>query len=178
MMLAAFEKMLGWPPPAWVRKVEAALIMGVFAEAFDVEPPACEDLTADEALFAFREFTAACMEAALADEQVAAAYRERLGAGGLALGAQLRSTLRVRPSSAFPFAQLLYRGIGIELTSDEEGGLRFGPCSFSQRYSPRCCWFMSAFDEGFLRGLLGTDARLVFSCRLTEGAACCRARFE
>ena len=178
MMLAAFEKILGWPPPAWVRKVEAALIMGVFAEAFDVAPPACEDLSADEALSAFREFTAACMEAALADEHVAVAYRERLGAGGLALGERLRSTLRVRPTSAFPFAQFLYRGIGIELTSDGEGGLRFGPCSFSQRYSPRCCWFMSAFDEGFLRGLLGTDAQLVFSCRLTEGASCCRARFE
>ena len=65
-----------------------------------------------------------------------------------------------------------------EVARFSEGGLRFGPCSFSQRYSPRCCWFMSAFDEGFLRGLLGTDARLVFSCRLTEGAACCRARFE
>lgn len=177
-MLAAFEKMLGWPPPAWVRKVEVAVIMGVFAKAFDVEPPACEDLDADEALSAFREFTAACMEAAMADGQVAGAYRERLGAGGLALGTQLRSTLRVRPSSAFRFAQFLYRGIGIELVRDEEGGLRFGPCSFAQRYSPDCCWFMSAFDEGFLQGLLKTSARLAFSCRLTEGAPCCRAQFE
>lgn len=178
MMLAAVEKMLGWPPPAWARKVEVAVIMGVFAQAFDVEPPAVGELSADEALLAFREFTAACMEAALEDEQVAALYRQRLGGGGLRLGSQLRATLRVRPSSAFPFAQFLYRGIGIELTSDEAGALRFGPCSFAERYSPRCCCFMSAFDEGFLRGLLGTDAQLVFSCRLTEGAACCRARFE
>ena len=178
MMLAAVEKMLGWPPPAWARKVEVAVIMGVFAQAFDVEPPAVGELSADEALLAFREFTAACMEAALEDEQVAALYRQRLGEGGLRLGSQLRATLRVRPSSAFPFAQFLYRGIGIELTSDEAGTLRFGPCSFAERYSPRCCCFMSAFDEGFLRGLLGTDAQLVFSCRLTEGAACCRARFE
>ena len=177
-MLAAVEKMLGWPPPAWARKVEVAVIMGVFAQAFDVEPPAVGELSADEALIAFREFTAACMEAALEDEQVAALYRQRLGEGGLRLGSQLRATLRVRPSSAVPFAQFLYRGIGIELTSDEAGALRFGLCSFAQRYSPRCCWFMSAFDEGFLRGLLGTDAQLVFSCRLTEGAACCRARFE
>ena len=178
MILGAFEKMLGWPPPAWVRKVEAATIMGVFAEAFDVEAPACEELSADEALAAFRAFTAACMEAALVDEAVAARYRERLGANGLKLGAQLRSTLNVRPGSAFAFAQFVYRGIGIELSSDEAGGLRFGPCSFAQSYSPECCWFMSAFDEGFLRGLLGIDARLVFSCRLTEGAPCCRARFE
>ncbi len=178
MILGAVEKMLNLPPPAWVRKVEAAVIMGVFAEAFEVEPPACENLSAGEALAAFREFTAACMEAALVDDALAAQYRERLGAGGFMLGSRMRSTLNVRPSSAFAFAQFVYRGIGIELASDETGALRFGPCSFAQRYSPQCCWFMSAFDEGFLRGLLRTDAQLVFSCRLTEGAPCCRARFE
>ena len=37
MILEAFEKMLGWPPPAWVRKVETATIMGVFAKAFEVK---------------------------------------------------------------------------------------------------------------------------------------------
>ena len=178
MMYEALQKMLGWAPPAWVRKVEVAVIMGTFADAFGVDPPAVANRSADEALAAFREFTAACMEAALEDERAAAYYRERLGAGGLALGSQLRSALNVSASSSFPFAQFLYRGIGIELTSDEAGGVRFGPCSFAQRYSPECCWFMSAFDEGFLRGIMGVDARLEFSCRLTEGAPCCRARFE
>ena len=178
MMSTALGKMLGLTPPAWARKAEVAVIMGVFAKAFSVDPPALGPLSADEALAAFREFTAACMEAALVDEKVATAYRERLGAGGLSLGMQLRSALNVSDGSAFPFAQLLYRGIGIELSRDEMGGLRFCPCSFAQRYSPQCCWFMSAFDEGFLRGLLRVDAHLVFSCRLTEGAPCCRARFE
>lgn len=178
MILEAFEKMLGWPPPAWVRKVETATIMGVFAKAFEVDPPAVEDLSADEALAVFREFTAACMEEALADEQLAAAYRARLGAGGLTLGTQLRTTLNVRPSSSFAFAQFLYRGIGIELSADESGDLKFGPCSFAQRYTPADCWFMSAFDEGFLRGIMGVDGALRFSCRLTEGAPCCRAKLE
>ena len=178
MMLAAFEKMLSWPPPAWVRKVEAAVIMGVFANAFDVDAPALEDRPADECLAVFREFTAACMEEALKGGSAAAPYRERLGVGGFRLGSQLRDMLNVRSTSAFPFAQFVYRGIGIELASDGSGNLQFGPCSFAQRYSPECCWFMSAFDEGFLRGLLGTNAHLVFSCRLTEGAPCCLARFE
>lgn len=174
-MLEAVEKMLGWPPPAWVRKVEAATILGVFAKAFDVDPPATEDLSADEALFVFREFTAACMEAALADERVAAEYRARLGAGGLRLGTQLRALLNVRLSSSFAFAQFLYRGIGIELVADEAGCLQFGPCFFAGRYTPADCWFMSAFDEGFLRGIMSVDGSLHFSCRLTEGAECCRA---
>ena len=176
MMLAAFEKMLNLAPPAWVRKAETAVIMGVFADAFDVEPPALATLSADEALDAFREFTAACMEAALEDEQVAAGYRTRLRTGGLALGSQLCAALHVRAASAFPFAQFVYRGIGIELSADETGGLRFGPCFFSQRYTPEDCWFMSAFDEGFMCGIMGINGELCFDCRLTEGAACCCAQ--
>ena len=177
-MLAAFEKMFGWPPPAWVRKTEIAVIMGTFAKAFDVDPPAVGNLTADEALIAFREFTAACMEAAQVDEQVAAGYRARLGAGGFALGAQLRATLNVRASSSFAFAQFLYRGIGVELSADETGGLQFGSCFFADRYTPADCRFMSAFDEGFLRGIAGVEGSLCFSCRLTDGASCCRAELK
>ena len=158
MILAAFEKVLNLPPPAWVRKVEVAAILGVFAKAFDVDPPALEDRPVDECLPVFREFTAACMEAALVDEQVAAMYRTRLREGGFRIGSQLRSTLNVRASSSFAFAQFLYRGIGIELAADESGDLRFGPCFFSERYTPEDCWFMSAFDEGFLCGIMGTDS--------------------
>ena len=146
--------MLGWPPPAWVRKVEVAAILGVFAKAFDVDPPALEDRPVEECLPVFREFTAAW------------------------IGSQLRSTLNVRASSSFAFAQFLYRGIGIELTADESGGLKFGPCFFSERYTPEDCWFMSAFDEGFLCGIMGIEGSLCFNCRLTEGAACCRAELR
>ena len=176
-MLAAFEIMLGWPPPSWVRKVEVAVILGAFAQAFDVDPPATEDLSADEALAVFREFTAACMEAASVDEQLTAVYRARLGASGLRLGTQLRDLLNVRPSSSFAFAQFVYRGIGIELSADESGGLRFSSCFFAERYTPADCWFMSAFDEGFLRGIMSVEGKLSFSCRLTEGAPCCRAKW-
>ena len=94
------------------------------------------------------------------------------------IGSQLRSTLNVRASSSFAFAQFLYRGIGIELTADESGGLKFGPCFFSERYTPEDCWFMSAFDEGFLCGIMGIEGSLCFNCRLTEGAACCRAELR
>ena len=94
------------------------------------------------------------MEAALADEQVAAMYRARLREGGFRIGSH------------------------IELTADESGGLKFGPCFFSERYTPEDCWFMSAFDEGFLCGIMGIEGSLCFNCRLTEGAACCRAELK
>lgn len=178
MRTAFIEKVLDGRPPAWVRKVEAAVILGVFARAFDVEPPALEALSADDALLAFREFTAACMEAALADRQVATRYRERLRAGGFGLGDQLRQLLRISPASSWQFARFAYRGIGIDLSGDPAGNLQFGPCMFAGRYTPADCWFMSAFDEGFLRGVTGMrGGELVFSCRLTEGADRCLARF-
>ena len=186
MILASFETLLDVTPPSFARKFEVAVLMGAFAEAFDVEPPAVGDLTADEALRAFREFTAACMEAALADEATARKYRARLREVALRLGSQVRSMLRPRAASVFRLTQALYRGIGIELRGDSQscvapyfpGALEFGPCSFAQRYTSADCWFMSAFDEGFMCGIAGVDAQLSFSCRLTEGATCCRACFR
>ncbi len=170
------EKLLEGDPPSWLRKLEVAALMGAFEKAFDVEPPGLEDASAETALAAYREFTAACMEAALEDEQVAAAYRERLGAEARELGRKVRTVVPVGPSSAFRLVRYLYRGIDIELAGELPGAVRFGPCSFAQRYTPADCWFMSAFDEGFMCGIVGVESALRFECRLTEGAACCRAQ--
>ena len=179
MILGAFEALYDRMPPKWLRKVEAAAVLGVFAEAFDVKPPETEDMRAEQVLFAFREFTAACMEAALADRAVAERYRARLGDSAFRLGARVRRMLNVRPSQAFRVTRFLYRGIGIELSGELPGAVCFGPCYFAERYTPDVCWFMAAFDEGFMRGITGChSADLAFSCRLTEGAPCCRARFE
>ena len=178
MMLGAFETLLDRVPPTWLRKVEAAMLLGVFARAFDVEPPDLDDMTADEALAAFREFTAACMEAALENGEVAASYRGRLGAEARELGCKVRAAVPVRSASAFRLVRFLYRGIGIDLSGDMPGAVRFGPCSFAQRYTPADCRFMSAFDEGFICGVMGIEGELRFDCRLTEGATCCRARLE
>ena len=178
MMLDAFETRYDGEPPAWLRKVEAEALMEGFAEAFDVEPPQLESLSADEALAAFREFTAACMDAASEDAGVAARYRARLGERAYDLGVKVRSLLMVRRSQALHVTRFFYRGIGIELTGELPGALRFGSCSFAQRYTPANCWFMSAFDEGFMRGMMGdrkAECSLSFTCRLTEGAPCCRA---
>ncbi|MBQ9043419.1 MAG: hypothetical protein IJ111_11485 [Eggerthellaceae bacterium] len=179
MILSAFETLYDRTPPAWVRKRETAELMDVFAQAFEVEPPNVRLLSADEALSSFREFTAACMEAALADDALALRYRQRLGTGACELGRKVRRMLAVRSSNAFAVARFFYRGIGIELSGEIPGRLRFGPCSFSVRYTPQSCWFMSAFDEGFMRGLSGCEgADLSFSCRLTEGSPFCLATFE
>ena len=154
------------------RKLEVAVLMRAFARAFDVEPPRTATLSA------FRSFTAACMEAALADACVAERYRTRLGEEACCLGARVRSIPGVWIIGASRITRLLYRGIGIELHGDLPGSLEFCPCYFSERYTPADCWFMAAFDEGFMRGISGCEgANLVFRCRLTEGASRCCARF-
>ena len=177
MILDAFETLLDRTPPAWLRKIETAALMGVFAKAFDVEAPGLEDLPADETLFAFREFTAACMEAALVDEEMAATYRARLGAEAHELGRKIRTSVPMRPSSMFRLVKFFYRGIGIDLSGELPGSLKFGACSFAQRYTTGDCQLMAAFDEGFMCGAMGVEGALRFKCRLTEGASCCCASF-
>lgn len=157
---------------AW-RKLEILVLMRTFARAFDVEPPRVCTLSA------FRSFTAACMEAALADEVMTAHYRTRLGEEARKLGARVASLPGVRAIGPSRVTRLLYHGIGIDLRGTLPGAVRFGPCYFAGRYTPEDCLFMSAFDEGFMRGISGCeDASLVFRCRLTEGAPCCLARFD
>ena len=177
-MLVSPKMLADRNPPVWMRKAETAVLMKTFAHAFEVDPPSLRACSSDEALFAFRDFTAACMEAACADSAVAARYRARLGKGACGLGNAVRKLLHVKPEQAYTVTRFLYRGIEIEIEGSLPGALRFAPCSFARRYTPADCWFMSAFDEGFMRGITGErDAQLRFACRLSEGAPCCDATF-
>lgn len=166
-------------PPAWMRKLEAAMLMRVFCRAFGVEAPVLRGLDTDGSLYMFQEFTAACMELAQQYDDLAALLRTRLGDAALTLGRAVRLLAPLPRGARLWLARYLYRGIGIGVKEVHPNLLRFCPCSFARRYTPADCWFMSAFDEGFLRGILGQrDADLVFSCRLTQGASCCMARFD
>ncbi len=164
--------------PRCARSVEVRVLIRTFARAFGVEPPSLARQDAEQVLATFVAFTAACIELALEDRRVAAVLRARLGAEAEALGGRIRMGMPLPSGIATSLARLLYRGIGIDLVGDLPGDLRFRSCVFARRYTPQDCWFMSAFDEGFMRGLTGLpDASLAFSRRLTEGATCCCARF-
>ena len=164
--------------PAWLRKIEVAVLLRSFSRAFGVEPPSLRGQSARETLTTYREFTAACMELAQRDDRVAKLLRARLSDEAQSLGRTVRRLVPGASVRPFALARLLYRGIGIELAGEIPGKLRFFPCSFAARYTPEDCWFMSAFDEGFIRGISGlADANLTFTCRLTQGDSCCLARF-
>lgn len=176
---AGFLSQIPSSPPAWMCKLETALLMRVFCRAFGVEAPALRGLDAGEALHMFQEFTAACMELAQQHDGLAALLRARLGDAALTLGRTIRVLVPLPRGTRLWLARYLYRGIGIEVVEVQPNLLRFCQCSFARRYTSADCWFMSAFDEGFLRGILGQrDADLVFYCRLTQGASCCMARFD
>lgn len=165
--------------PERLRWLEVCVLMRTFCGALGIRVPSLRGLDADEALCLYRELTAACMEVALEDDEVAAIMRGWLGDAALVQGERVRALVPARLVGSLELARILYRGIGIEVAGELPGELRLCPCSFSQRYTPQDCWFMSAFDEGFLRGVSGCrDATLVFSCRLTQGDSCCVAQFR
>ena len=164
--------------PARFRKIEVAVLLRSFSRAFGVEAPSLRGQSAHQALLTYREFTAACMELAQRDEKVAEFLRARLGDEAQALGRRVRRLVPGAAARPLELTQYLYRGIGIGLTGEIPGEVRFAPCAFAARYTPEDCWFMSAFDEGFIRGISGlADANLTFTCRLTQGDSYCLACF-
>ena len=164
--------------PARYRKIEVDVLLRSFSRAFGVEAPSLRGQSAHQALLTYREFTASCMELAQRDERVEKFLRARLGDEAQKLGRRVRRWVPGAAARPLELAQYLYRGIGIGLSGELPGELRFAPCAFAARYTPEDCWFMSAFDEGFIRGISGIeDASLTFACRLTQGDSCCMARF-
>lgn len=159
---------------SWARKIEVRVLMGSFVRAFGVEAPSVRGMGANEALATYRTFTAACMDMALEDPSLRRHLRQRLRDEAMKLGTRARLFV---PSVLAPeLLRALYRAIGIDLVFEDHNRLCFASCAFAKRYTPEDCWFMSAFDEGFLCGVLKIDCgELRFACRLTEGATCCRA---
>lgn len=174
MRTAAFTRLMQHDK---ARSAAVAALLDVFAVTFGVEAPHVIGKNPDDALFAFREFTAACMEEALASPAYAARKRVELEARAFAFGEKVRRVLRPGEDELAELVSRLYSAIGIEVTGAVPGTLVFHRCSFAQRYTPALCAFMGAFDSGFVGGLAGGGS-LRFEARISEGAPCCRARLE
>lgn len=166
------------------------ILCNTFARAFDVKAPnvmhasryakaAKSDALGGTRpdLYAFREFSAACMEAALESPAYAAVRKERLRELAFELGTKVRRALRPSDRRLPSLIRLLYSSIGIDVECTVPGSFTFRRCYFSERYTPELCDFMSAFDDGFVSGLCGGGS-LVFSARIPEGCPCCLACFS
>lgn len=164
----------GQPLPGPLRSIGIQVLCSTFARVFDVQAPRVAALPANRALWAFREFSAACMEEALASPEYAAARRAQLGEQARKLGAQVRHVLRPADGELPRVIRALYAAIEIDVTASREGTFTFRRCFFAGRYTPALCAFMSAFDSGFVGGLYGAG-ELAFDTRITAGAPCCHA---
>lgn len=156
----------------WIRRVQLRAMTRMFARAVKVPAPSLARLDDDGILAAFMRFSAREAERLATDDAARADLRQRAYRMGRLLAA-------LPPFSRVDKRDLviaLYRNIAIGLSGDLPGQVMMEPCVFSAVYSPAACLFMSAFDEGIMAGIVGQGS-LAFSCRLTEGAPCCRAVF-
>ncbi len=170
------------PLPRWAEVIVVQILCNTFARAFEVEAPrvgqVCASYEHDRPdLYAFTEFSAACIEEALQSPSYAAERKERLTILAEKLGNQVRVVLAPSDERLAHLVSRFYRIIGIDVTGDIPGTLVFRQCFFSKRYTPEICAFMSAFDSGFISGLCA-GGKLTFTMRITEGCSNCRACFD
>jgi len=121
--------------------------------------------------------TAEQAEAALRQGDDLPGLQARLYENAYRLGRLPGRLLRVQGvDDTMTLGRFLYGILDIDFEGSANGEITIDRCYFSNYYSPEVCRLMSAMDRGLLAGLAG-GGDLAFSQRITEGHACCRARF-
>jgi hypothetical protein len=151
--------------PRFLRRVFIARLARLTASAFDAEAPRASSLSSYEA------FTAEQAEGAAGNSA------ERLFSSAHDLGSRLRALLGIRRTDeALAVMRVLYRVIGVDFRCTEEVFV-VSRCGFSSTYTPQVCRLISSLDAGLLSGLTNGKS-MVFTQRITEGAAFCRGVLE
>jgi hypothetical protein len=164
--------------PDFIREEILTELFQATADAFECLVPALDHLSYEECLRTYALFTREQAEKALQSGRDVAAIKTELYQNAYPLGRKLRKWFGVDSmQEVMALAQILYRAIGVEIRGDTQGDVTVTHCYFSQFYSGPVCDLISALDNGLFSGL-SEGGRLTFSERLTEGAACCRARLE
>ena len=164
--------------PGFVREEILSELFEATADAFECPAPAVDHLSYDEYLRSYALFTTEQAEQALQAGRDIPAIKSQLYQNAYRLGRKLRGWLGVdEMGEVMELGQILYRAIGVEIEGDAQGDVTVKRCYFSQFYSGRVCDLISALDDGVFSGLSG-GGKLVFSERITEGKACCRAKLQ
>ena len=178
--------------PAVARRGALRALFATTAAGFGCPVPPLDGLDADTLLRRYALFTRdqaeaalgqarqsmGAAEAALRDGQDLPALHDRLERGARALGARLRTGLRLHTAEdAMAAARMVYGLLDIDLRGNGRGEITVRRCPFSEVYSAEVCRLVGALDSGLLAGLSGAD-RLEFTQRITEGAPACLARLR
>lgn len=155
------------------RRIELQQLMNLTARALGKPARRIWTLSNAWALQVYAEYTRDHLQDTPTDDLI-----QRMNDEAFRVGKRLRTLFGLSKQADIEvFTQLLYRHIGIVLEGHIPGELCFRSCFFSQYYTPSICLAASALDEGLMRGL-GGNGHLRFSARITEGCACCKARFD
>jgi hypothetical protein len=164
--------------PAVARRAALRALFATTAAGFGCPVPPLEGLDADGLLRRYAGFTRDQAEAALRDGRDLPALHDRLEHGARALGARLRTGLRLHTTEdAMAAARAVYGLLDIDLRGTRDGEITVRCCPFSEVYSADVCRLVGALDSGLLAGLSDAD-RLEFTQRITEGAPACLARLR
>jgi hypothetical protein len=164
--------------PAVARRAALRALFATTAAGFGCPAPPLDGLDADGLLRRYAQFTRDQAEAALRDGRDLPALHDRLEGGARALGARLRTALRLRTTEdTMAAARVVYGLLDIDLRGTRHGEITVRRCPFSEVYSAEVCRLVGALDSGVLAGLSGGDL-LEFIQRITEGAPACRARLQ
>lgn len=164
--------------PLFFKKKALRDLFSLTAQAFGSDPPGTRRLSYRALLESYALFTRSEAQRHFGEGRDAEAVRLRLFAGASELGDRLRRRFLLRrPDEVLLMSKILYRVLGIEFEGRAGGEVKISSCFFSRFYNPESCRLVSALDEGLAAGLSG-GGRLEFYERITEGKACCRARFS
>jgi hypothetical protein len=163
--------------PVIVRRQALVQLFRATAAAFQADMPRLSGLSQEQCLLAYARFTAEQAEAALRQGDDLPGLQARLYENAYRLGRLPGRLLRVQGvDDTMTLGRFLYGILDIDFEGSANGEITIDRCYFSNYYSPEVCRLMSAMDRGLLAGLAG-GGDLAFSQRITEGHACCRARF-
>jgi hypothetical protein len=163
--------------PSIVKKQAMVQLFRSTAQAFRCEMPRLSGLSREQCLQEYARFTAEGAEEALRRGSELAELQGRLYRNAYRLGRTPGWLLHVQGvEDVMTLGSFLYGLLDIEFQGSSDGEITISRCYFSSFYSPEVCQVMSAMDRGLLAGMAG-GGELVFSQRITDGQACCRARF-
>jgi hypothetical protein len=173
--LKLFLNIAHWYVPAFLKKKELSKLFNITAEAFGCAAPSISDLSFEESLEQYAQFTRTLAEKIHSGSSHLQRIQNQLYHNAYELGDTYRELFHVSTlTEAMDVCKILYRILGIDFRSTVNGKIEIPSCYFSTYYSASTCRLISFLDAGLMAGLSG-GGRLTFFKRITEGFHCCRA---
>ena len=164
--------------PGFIKKMALVELFEYTARAFQCEMPKVNDLSFDELLLKYAQFTSDQYQSAIKSGDDLQDLKKRLYQNAYQLGQKFRKRFRIKNiDDVMAVSRVIYRVIGIDFRGNAQGEIIINRCFFSKVYSSEVCKIISGLDEGILAGL-SDGGKLNFSHRITDGERFCQACFS